>query len=59
MNDRLNSVFFITDTDETLRFTEHYTWAVVGSLVEFRCDEDTECPLYGDGVPVRGSFVRV
>jgi hypothetical protein len=58
MTDRLNRRFFqAASTGERLMFTEHYTWAVVGSLAEFQCDEDTEHPIDADGKPIKGSYI--
>ena len=56
-HDRMNAEFFQCETGDLLRFTEHYTWSVVGSLNEFLCDEDTECPVFPDGAPISGFYV--
>ena len=57
-HDRQSAKFFKCSlTGELLRFTEHYTWNVVGSLSDFPCDEDTECPVFYNGAPVRGYYL--
>ncbi len=57
-HDRQSANFFKCSlTGELLRFTEHYTWNVVGSLSDFPCDEDTECPVFYNGAPVRGYYL--
>ena len=57
-HDRQSANFFKCSlTGELLRFTEHYTWNVVGSLTDFPCDEDTECPVFKSGEAVRGYYL--
>jgi hypothetical protein len=56
--DRQSAKFFKCSlTGELLRFTEHYTWNVVGSLTDFRSDDDTECPVFFNGAPVEGYYL--
>ena len=56
--DRMDSRLFVTDEGVKLRFTEHYTWSVIGSLDEFQADEDTEHPIDANGNPLKGAFAK-
>ena len=57
-HDRQSAKFFKCSlTGELLRFTADHTWNVVGSLTDFRSDDDTECPVFFNGAPVEGYYL--
>ena len=56
--DRQSAIFFKCSlTGELLRFTAGRAWNVVGSLTDFRSDDDTECPVFFNGGPVEGYYL--
>ena len=57
-HDRQSANFFKCSlTGELLRFTADHAWNVVGSLTDFRSDDDTECPVFFNGAPVEGYYL--